>query len=277
MIVLLIAGLAAWVVAALLALANDRPTGRARPSRHWRRRIRFSSRLDTPARQFAGHLIPCSALGPPARCSGCRPKRCGSWASGFPARYSRAGSARRSSARHVGFWGRRQSRRRARRFRHARRGEFPRRLGDHEPRRRRHDTRRGARGRYRAARAVHARAARSRRGGLDPRVHAPGQPSKQLVFRRLCRGGARRCRLPEQLFVGLLLLIGFGAKIGLLPFYEWFPGAYGAGSGATGAILSGVVLNAAFFALSRGLSNGCRSRPAGPCRSPAFSWLPSRF
>jgi hydrogenase-4 component B len=57
----------------------------------------------------------------------------------------------------------------------------------------------------------------------------------------------------EQLFVGLLLLIGFGAKLGLLPFYEWFPGLYGAGSGATGAILSGVVLNAAFFGLSRGL------------------------
>jgi len=56
-----------------------------------------------------------------------------------------------------------------------------------------------------------------------------------------------------QLVVGLLLLIGFGAKLGLLPFYEWFPGAYGAGSGATGVFMSGIVLNAAFFALSRGL------------------------
>jgi hydrogenase-4 component B len=53
--------------------------------------------------------------------------------------------------------------------------------------------------------------------------------------------------------VGSLLLLGFGAKLGLLPFYEWFPGAYATGSGASGAILSGVVLNAAFFALSRGL------------------------
>jgi hydrogenase-4 component B len=57
----------------------------------------------------------------------------------------------------------------------------------------------------------------------------------------------------EQWFVGFLLLVGFGAKLGLLPFYEWFPGAYGAGSGATGAVMSGIVLNAAFFALSRGL------------------------
>jgi hydrogenase-4 component B len=53
--------------------------------------------------------------------------------------------------------------------------------------------------------------------------------------------------------VGLLLIIGFGAKLGLLPFYEWFPNAYGAASGASGALLSGVVLNAAFFGLSRGL------------------------
>jgi hydrogenase-4 component B len=61
--------------------------------------------------------------------------------------------------------------------------------------------------------------------------------------------------LPQsaEIGIGLLLLVGFGAKLGLLPFYEWFPGAYGAGSGASGAIMSGVVLNAAFFALARAL------------------------
>jgi hydrogenase-4 component B len=53
--------------------------------------------------------------------------------------------------------------------------------------------------------------------------------------------------------VGVLLVVGFGAKLGLLPFYEWFPNAYGAGSGASGALMSGVVLNAAFYGLSRGL------------------------
>lgn len=58
-----------------------------------------------------------------------------------------------------------------------------------------------------------------------------------------------------QIGIGVLLLIGFGAKLGLLPFYEWFPGAYGSGSGASGAVMSGVVLNAAFFALSRALMN----------------------
>lgn len=57
---------------------------------------------------------------------------------------------------------------------------------------------------------------------------------------------------PVTLLIALLLLFGFGAKLGVLPFYEWFPAAYGSGSGATGVIFSGIVLNAAFFALARG-------------------------
>jgi hydrogenase-4 component B len=55
------------------------------------------------------------------------------------------------------------------------------------------------------------------------------------------------------LVIGLLLLFGFGAKLGVLPFYEWFPAAYGSGSGATGVIFSGIVLNAAFYSLARGV------------------------
>jgi hydrogenase-4 component B len=76
--------------------------------------------------------------------------------------------------------------------------------------------------------------------------------SGDLSFAGLAAAGAA---LPGwvRMAVGVLLVIGFGAKLGLLPFYEWFPAAYGAGSGASGAILSGVVLNAAFFALSRGV------------------------
>jgi formate hydrogenlyase subunit 3/multisubunit Na+/H+ antiporter MnhD subunit len=73
--------------------------------------------------------------------------------------------------------------------------------------------------------------------------------------------GALSLSEPAQVGIGVLFLIGFGAKLGLLPFYEWFPGAYGSGSGASGAIMSGVVLNAAFFGLSRALFNWL---PAGP-------------
>jgi formate hydrogenlyase subunit 3/multisubunit Na+/H+ antiporter MnhD subunit len=70
--------------------------------------------------------------------------------------------------------------------------------------------------------------------------------------------------------VAMLLLVGFGAKIGLLPFYEWFPAAYGAGSGATGAVLSGAILNAAFFALARGLLHWLPAEPAVAVSWPAI-------
>ncbi|MHB8189994.1 MAG: proton-conducting transporter transmembrane domain-containing protein [Ferrimicrobium sp.] len=53
--------------------------------------------------------------------------------------------------------------------------------------------------------------------------------------------------------IGVLFLVGFGAKLGVLPFYEWYPDAYSSGSGASGVVLSGVVLNAAYFALGRAL------------------------
>ncbi len=75
--------------------------------------------------------------------------------------------------------------------------------------------------------------------------------------------GAASLSPATQVFVGLLLLAGFGAKLGLLPFYEWFPGAYGSGSGASGAIMSGVVLNAAFFALARALTDWLPIVPDG--------------
>lgn len=65
-----------------------------------------------------------------------------------------------------------------------------------------------------------------------------------------------------QALTGMLLLIGFGAKLGILPFYEWFPAAYGAGSGATGNLLSGIILNAAFFGLSRGFIHWLIGTPA---------------
>ena len=77
-------------------------------------------------------------------------------------------------------------------------------------------------------------------------------PAKGLAFETFARVGPG-LSAPVQITIGILLVIGFGAKLGLLPFYEWFPGAYGSGSGASGALLSGVILNAAFFGLSRGL------------------------
>ncbi|WP_298405235.1 proton-conducting transporter membrane subunit [Ferrimicrobium sp.] len=53
--------------------------------------------------------------------------------------------------------------------------------------------------------------------------------------------------------IGLLFLVGFGAKLGIIPFYSWFADAYGVADGPTAAILSSLVLNAAYFALGRAL------------------------
>ena len=97
----------------------------------------------------------------------------------------------------------------------------------------------------------------SRGGGADRSRADPRSRGGDVRFRRFHR---RRRRLSPWLrfVIGLLIVVGFGAKLGLLPFYEWFPGAYASGSGATGVLLSGIVLNAAYFALARGLSSGCR-------------------
>lgn len=53
--------------------------------------------------------------------------------------------------------------------------------------------------------------------------------------------------------IGILFLVGFGAKLGIIPFYSWFADAYGVADGPTAAILSSLVLNTAYFALGRAL------------------------
>jgi hydrogenase-4 component B len=77
-------------------------------------------------------------------------------------------------------------------------------------------------------------------------------PGESFAFESF-RSSAASLPYPIVIIVAVMLVIGFGAKLGLLPFYEWFPAVYGAGSGASGALMSGVVLNAAYFGLSRGL------------------------
>lgn len=57
----------------------------------------------------------------------------------------------------------------------------------------------------------------------------------------------------EVLALAVAFIVGFGAKLGLLPFYDWYADAYSSGTGATGALLSGVVLSAAWLLLGRAL------------------------
>ena len=49
----------------------------------------------------------------------------------------------------------------------------------------------------------------------------------------------------------VLLLVGYGTKMGLAPMHTWKPDAYGEASGIVGALLAGGMTNAAFLALLR--------------------------
>ena len=49
----------------------------------------------------------------------------------------------------------------------------------------------------------------------------------------------------------ILLLVGYGTKMGLAPMHTWKPDAYGEAPGVVGALLAGVVTNCAFLALLR--------------------------
>ncbi|WP_038057042.1 proton-conducting transporter membrane subunit [Thermus amyloliquefaciens] len=57
---------------------------------------------------------------------------------------------------------------------------------------------------------------------------------------------------PEGLKVAFaLLLVGFGTKVGLFPMQAWLPDAHAEAPGPASALLSGTLLNVAFYALLR--------------------------
>lgn len=49
----------------------------------------------------------------------------------------------------------------------------------------------------------------------------------------------------------VLLLVGYGTKMGLAPMHTWKPDAYGEAPGMVGALLAGGITNCAFFAILR--------------------------
>ena len=52
----------------------------------------------------------------------------------------------------------------------------------------------------------------------------------------------------------LLLLVGYGTKMGLAPLHTWLPDAHSEAPSIVSALLSGVLLNCAFLAILRGHS-----------------------
>lgn len=71
-----------------------------------------------------------------------------------------------------------------------------------------------------------------------------------LTFSALTAQGAGLSR-PWVLAAWVLLLAGYGTKMGLAPMHTWKPDAYGEASGIVGAMLAGAVTTVAFTAILR--------------------------
>jgi len=79
-------------------------------------------------------------------------------------------------------------------------------------------------------------------------LHGGGEGD--LTFVALISQGAGLSR-PWVLIAWVLLLVGYGTKMGLAPMHTWKPDAYGEAPGIVGAILAGGVTSVAFTALLR--------------------------
>ena len=77
-----------------------------------------------------------------------------------------------------------------------------------------------------------------------------GEGLPAMAWDMLLRNGARfDAKLLSLAFV--FLLVGYGTKIGLAPFHAWLPDAHAEGPTPISAVLSGLLLNVALYALLR--------------------------
>jgi hydrogenase-4 component F len=79
-------------------------------------------------------------------------------------------------------------------------------------------------------------------------LHGGGEGN--LTFTALTAQGAALSR-PCVLTAWVLLLVGYGTKMGLAPMHTWKPDAYGEAPGIVGAILAGGITTVAFTAILR--------------------------
>lgn len=77
-----------------------------------------------------------------------------------------------------------------------------------------------------------------------------GGGTGDLTFAALSAQGHGLSR-PWVLMAWVLLLVGYGTKMGLAPMHTWKPDAYGEAPGITGALLAGGITTVAFTALLR--------------------------
>jgi len=74
--------------------------------------------------------------------------------------------------------------------------------------------------------------------------------STPLILRDLL-GGSATLQLPWLKLAFLLLLVGYGTKMGLAPLHTWLPDAHSEAPSVVSALLSGALLNCAFLGILR--------------------------
>lgn len=70
----------------------------------------------------------------------------------------------------------------------------------------------------------------------------------------------------------VLMLIGYGTKMGLAPMHTWKPDAYGAAPGAVGALLAGGITSCAFLCILR-IYQICQASGDGPYIAPILLFM----
>ena len=89
----------------------------------------------------------------------------------------------------------------------------------------------------------------------DPRLHGGAAGDRRRARRHGVDGAdraGRRASIPALLNVAFVfLLLGYGTKVGLAPLHAWLPDAHAEGPTPISAVLSGLLLNVALYALLR--------------------------
>ena len=81
-------------------------------------------------------------------------------------------------------------------------------------------------------------------------LHAAGHPAGSLDWTSLMAAARRLDPAVTRLAVALLVL-GYGTKVGLAPMHSWLPDAHSQAPAPVSALMSGVLLTVAFYALLR--------------------------
>ena len=92
-----------------------------------------------------------------------------------------------------------------------------------------------------------------------------------LLWTHLDRREGRSSSRPCMSIAFVFLLVGYGTKVGLVPLHNWLPDAHAEGPTPVSAVLSGLLLNVALYALVRCkvLADGA----LGTARSPAICMM----